>query len=172
MDNGQFQVYTGYGKGKTTAAIGLCVRGLGRGFKVYMGQFIKDMEYGEIAILKNLDNMTVELYGTGEGCLIRRDKNEIDTKYGKIGIEKIKKAMTEYDIVVADEINVACQLGIISEDDMLDIINSKPSNVELIFTGISAPKRVLERADLITNMKCERHYFNVKGLKARDGIER
>lgn len=174
MDQGQFQIYDGDGKGKTTAAVGLAVRALGAGLKVYLGQFIKDMEYHEIKILKQIPGMTVELYGNGMGCLIGRYPSEEDLAAARKGVEKAMAAIKsgEYDMVILDEINVAWKLGLLKEEDMLELAGERPSDVELIFTGRGCPESVMEKADLITEMKEVRHYYSTKGLLARDGIER
>lgn len=174
MDQGQFQIYDGDGKGKTTAAIGLAVRALGAGLKVYLGQFIKDMEYHEIKILKQIPGMTAELYGNGKGCLIDRYPSEEDLAAARKGVDKAMAAIKsgEYDMVILDEINVAWKLSLLKEEDMLELVEERPSDVELIFTGRGCPESVMERADLITEMKEVRHYYGTKGLLARDGIER
>lgn len=174
FEQGQFQIYDGDGKGKTTAAVGLAVRALGAGLSVYMGQFIKDMEYHEIKVLKELPGMTVELYGNGKGCLIGRYPGEDDIKAAGEGVEKAMRAVTSalYDLVILDEINVACKLGLLTEEDMLRLAKDRLPGVELVFTGRGCPEKVMEMADLITEMKEVRHYYNTKGLLARDGIER
>ncbi len=173
MEQGQVHIYTGDGKGKTTAAIGLAVRALGAGKTVYMGQFIKDMQYHEIEPLRTL-GAQVELYGSGDGCFIEREPAQKDLDAATCGIKKLHGAITsqQYDLVIADEINVAWMLHLVSEEEMLSLIAEKPENVELVLTGRGCPPRVLERADLITEMKEIRHYYNTKGLLARDGVER
>lgn len=174
MQQGQTHIYTGDGKGKTTAAIGLAVRALGAGNKVYLGQFIKDMEYHELAVLKQLPNITIELYGSGDGCFIGRNPEQKDLDAAKEGVRKLHEALLckKYDLVIADEINVAWMLHLVSEEDMLLLLNDKPDDVELVLTGRGCPQSVLDKADLITEMKEVRHYYNEKGLLARDGIER
>lgn len=174
MEQGQFQIYDGGGKGKTTAAVGLAVRALGAGLKVYMGQFIKDMEYHEIGILKQIPGMTAELYGNGKGCLIGRYPSEDDINAAAAGVEKAMTALKsgQYDVVILDEINVAWKLGLLKEEELLRLAKERPSGVELVFTGRGCPESVMEMADLITEMKEVRHYYNTKGLLARDGIER
>lgn len=173
MEQGQIQVYTGNGKGKTTAAIGLSIRALGAGKKVYMGQFIKDMEYSECSILKALPGMTLELYGSGDGCFIDRVPQQKDLDAAAEGIQKIKDAMTsgQYDVIIADEINVAWALKLLEKEAFLGLVDSKPEDVELIFTGRGCPQFILDRADLITEMKEVRHYYTEKGLLSRKGIE-
>ncbi len=173
MKNGQFQIYTGNGKGKTTAALGLAIRAAGAGFKVYIGQFIKDMEYNELKVLKNIPNIEVELYGTGNGCLINRDKENKDMEYAVKGADKIIDAMNsgKYDVVIADEINIAYLIKVLSVEEMHRIINNHPNNCELIFTGMGAPYEIIKRADLVTEMREVKHYYKDKGLISRSGID-
>ena len=174
MKNGQFQIYTGNGKGKTTAAIGLAVRAAGAGLRVYIGQFIKDMEYSEIKILRKIPNITVELYGTGNGCLIDREYEKKDTEYAIMGAEKIIKAMNsgEYDVVIAEEINVAYLIKVLPVEEMRRIAENRPENCELVFTGIGAPYEIIKMADLVSEVREIKHYYKDKGLTSRDGIER
>jgi cob(I)alamin adenosyltransferase len=171
---GQFQIYTGDGKGKTTAAVGLAVRAAGNGLGVFMGQFIKDMEYGEVSVLRGLPGVEVVLFGTGEGCFIGREPGPGDAAAAQEGVRRIRDAMLSgrYDLVIADEINVAFSLGLLSEDDLLSLAEGRPGDVELVFTGRGAPQCCLDRADLITEMRELRHYYAQKGLEARAGIER
>lgn len=173
MENGQFQIYTGNGKGKTTAAIGLAIRAAGAGLKVYIGQFIKDMEYSEVRILQGVPGITVEQYGTGKGCLIGRAPSKEDIECASQGLDKAVKIMVsgEYDVVIMDEINVACSLKLLTENQLKAAAEKRPSGVELVFTGRYAPDSVLDMADLVTEMKEVKHYYT-KGLLARTGIER
>lgn len=173
MENGKFQVYTGDGKGKTTAAMGLALRAAGANKKVYIGQFIKDMEYSEIKIMKTLPQITVELYGTGNGCLIFKEPSKEDIDFAKKGLNKAYDAMMsgEYDLVILDEINVACLLKLLTPSELLEIAKKRPHNVELVFTGRGAIKEIIEIADLVTEMREVKHYYKT-GLMARDGIER
>ena len=174
MEKGQIHIYTGDGKGKTTAAIGLAVRAVGAGKSVYIGQFIKDMEYHEIAVLRSLPNVTVELYGSGDGCFIDREPSQKDIDAANEAVNKAIMAVYsgEYDMVILDEINIAHSLKLITTQQMLCIMESKAEKTELIFTGRYCPQEVLDKADLVTEMKEIRHYYATKGLLARDGIER
>lgn len=174
MKNGKTQIYTGNGKGKTTAAIGLSIRAAGRGFKVYFAQFIKDMEYGEISILNDIRNIDVKLYGTGDGCLISRPLEEKDKMIARKALAEVKSIMLSdnYDIIVCDELNVTMALGILKEEEIIDFMKNKPDNVELILTGRGATDKQIELADLVTEMKEIKHYYTDSNVKARDGIER
>lgn len=174
MINGQTQVYTGDGKCKTKAAIGLTVRAAGNGYRVFFGQFIKDMEYNEIKILRALDGVTVKLFGTGNSCLIDRAPEPADYKCAANALAEIHEAMKsdKYDLVICDEINVTMLLGFITEKDILDLISSKPDNIELVLTGRGATDKEIEMADLVTEMKEIKHYYSTKKLESRDGIEK
>lgn len=180
MKRGYVQVYTGDGKGKTTAAIGLCVRALGAGLSVYFGQFIKGMRYSEIKVLESIQllgsdpelaKLKIEQYG--RGCFIYRDPGPEDLDAAAQGIQKALKALVSgtYDLVVLDEINVAHKIGLVSDDDLRLLLDRRPGTVELVFTGRYAPPFLLARADLVTEMRPLRHYYE-KGVQARDGIER
>ncbi|PIE60336.1 MAG: cob(I)yrinic acid a,c-diamide adenosyltransferase [Desulfobulbus propionicus] len=168
---GYVQVYTGMGKGKTTAAIGLAIRAAGAGLKVYIGQFIKDAPYSELAILKMLAGyITIRQYG--RGCFLIKSPEQEDVEAARQGLIELTAALTsgEYDVVIADEINVAHDLKLLSEDDLLQLISIRPEQVELVMTGINAPAGVLEKADLVTEMKEVKHYFR-HGVLARKGFE-
>lgn len=169
---GYLQVYTGDGKGKTTAALGLALRSVGAGLKVFMGQFIKSMEYSEIKALKHFkDQITLRQFG--RGCFIRGNPCQADIDVAKKALDAIATALTsgDYDVVIADEANVAFQCRIVSEADLLNLINARPDNVELVLTGRGAPEAILDRADLVTEMKAVKHYYE-KGVQARAGIEK
>jgi cob(I)alamin adenosyltransferase len=169
---GYVQVYTGDGKGKTTAAIGLSIRAAGAGLKVYITQFIKMGDYSEIKVLKKFsDLLTVEQFGLGR--FIKGKPSEEDIEAARAGIEKVKSLMAsqDYDIIILEEANVAAKYGLISVKDLLDIISSKPENMELVITGRGADPEVVEKADLVTEMKEIKHYFH-KGVPAREGIEK
>jgi len=169
---GYVQVYTGDGKGKTTAAIGLSVRAAGAGLKVYIAQFIKMGDYSEIRALKKFSGLiTVEQFGLGR--FIKGRPSEEDIEAAKAGIEKVKSLMAsrDYDIIILEEANVAVKCGLISVNDILDLISSRPENIELVITGRGAAPEVVEKADLVTEMKEIKHYFK-KGVPAREGIEK
>ncbi len=170
LKKGYIQVYTGSGKGKTTAALGLALRALGAGLKVYMGQFIKDGNYSEVKTLKKLRNIKIEQFG--RGCFIKGKPKEKDIICAKKGLETIKKIISKriYGIIILDEINIALHFKLISTEDVINVLKNKPNNTEIILTGRYAPKKILNRANLITDMKEIKHYYK-RGVKARRGIE-
>ena len=173
MKIGQFQVYTGNGKGKTTAALGLALRASGAGMRVYFCQFIKDQEYSEIKALKMLPNVTVEQFGTGKGILTYREKEDADVACARAGYEALTDALTSgnYDVVIADEINCALMCKLLAEEDLISLIELRPQDTELVFTGRGATEAILAKADLVTEMRMVKHYFVEKKLPARTGIE-
>ncbi|MBS0012795.1 MAG: cob(I)yrinic acid a,c-diamide adenosyltransferase [Desulfobacterales bacterium] len=171
MEKGYIQVYTGNGKGKTTAALGLALRAAGAGLRVYIAQFMKKGRYSEIRALALLsDHISVEQFGTGR--FIRRKPAPEDLEAARNGLAAARQAMLsgDYDMVVLEEANVAYESGVVSEPDLMDFIAAKPDGVELVFTGRGGAPAVLDRADLITEMKPVRHYFE-QGVDARIGIE-
>ncbi len=177
MEHGYFQVYTGNGKGKTTAAIGLAIRALGAGMSVYMGQFIKGMRYSEIATLETLsaalgpDRLVVRQYG--RGCFIFRDPEQADIDSASEGLAEARAALASgrYGLVILDELNVAVKVGVVTEADALAVVAARPPAVELVFTGRYATDAMLAIADLVTEM-CEIKHYYKQGVEARDGIER
>ncbi|WP_028586038.1 cob(I)yrinic acid a,c-diamide adenosyltransferase [Desulfogranum mediterraneum] len=168
---GYVQVYTGEGKGKTTAALGLALRAVGAGLRVYIGQFIKNAPYSELTALKRFSQeITICQYGLG--CFIYGPPSQEDLEAARQGFVTLRSALTggEYDLVIADEINVAYDCKLLSEDDLLELIGLRPLEVELVLTGRGAPARVLEQADLVTEMRPLKHYYS-RGIQARKGIE-
>lgn len=169
---GYLQVYTGTGKGKTTAALGLALRASGAGLNVYVGQFIKKGRFSEIRALEKFScSVTVEQYG--RGCFIKGKPSSADVRSARSGLSKLRDAMLngEYDVVVADELNAAVRAGILDIEDVLQLADDRPQHVELVITGRGAHRRLLERADLVTDMRCLKHY-HAAGARARKGIER
>ncbi len=168
---GYVQVYTGNGKGKTTAALGLAIRAIGAGLNVFIGQFVKGMEYSEIKTLtQKLDNIKVKQYGLR--CFIRKEPTQEDIKAAQDGLKEVINIIQsgKYDVVILDEANIAVYYNLFKVEDLLEIIDGKPDHVELIITGRNAKKELLERADLVTEMKEIKHYYN-HGVNARKGIE-
>lgn len=168
---GYVQVYTGTGKGKTTAAMGLILRSMGAGMKVYFGQFMKLGDMSEIRAMRTFgEAVTIEQYGNGSE--LRHPDPEADRAAARAGYLKARQALLsgEYDIVVLDEINVAAFKGYVTEEEILHLMEEKPRHTELILTGRYAAQAVMERADLVTEMKEIRHYYR-SGVGARRGIE-
>jgi cob(I)alamin adenosyltransferase len=164
------QIYTGNGKGKTTASLGLAVRAAGAGKKVYIGQFIKGLDYNELKPLKKISNIKIEQFG--RGCFIKGKPRQEDIRLACAGFNKIKNiaAKKEFDVVILDEINVALDLKLLDCREVLEFIKSVPAEVELVLTGRNAPEKLLKAADLVSDIKEVKHYFR-KGQKARRGIE-
>ena len=169
---GYIQVYTGDGKGKTTAALGLALRAAGAGLKVYIAQFVKGMKYSELNILPRLsDYITLKQYG--RDCFIEREPTQEDIQAAQQGLKAVKEIMCsgEYQMIILDEANIAIYFDLFSVEDLLDFIRTKPEGVELVITGRKADTRVIEAADLVTEMKEIKHYYQ-KGIEARSGVEK
>ena len=169
---GYTQVYTGNGKGKTTAAIGLAVRAAGAGIKVFIAQFIKMGDYSEIKALKRFsDLITVEQFGLGRFTNGKPAPEDIEA--ARKGLDRVQAVMAtdEYKIIIMEEANVAALLGLFAVQDLLKIIINKPYDKELVITGRGAAPRIIENADLVTEMKDIKHYYQV-GVRARVGIEK
>ena len=169
MKKGLVQVYTGNGKGKTTAAIGQAIRALGRGYQVCFIQFFKEHTSGEIKILKSFPNLKLlhplPFYPT------EKNRNFLKKKIESIlpKISKVIKSKT-YDLVILDEINITLRNELLEEREILNLIKNKPKSVELILTGRGATEEIIKMADLVTEMKEIKHPLK-KGTKARKGIE-
>lgn len=169
---GYTHIYTGNGKGKTTAAIGLAIRAIGAGLNVFIGQFIKSKNYSEHNVLeKYLPNITVETFG--RGCFIYGKPEAIDIELANNGLKRVKNVMEEnkFDVIILDEINVALYYNLINKDALIDLLKHKPVNTELILTGRYADVDIIELADLVTEMEEVKHYYT-KGVLAREGIEK
>ncbi|MCX7806479.1 MAG: cob(I)yrinic acid a,c-diamide adenosyltransferase [Planctomycetota bacterium] len=222
MDRGYIHVYTGEGKGKTTAALGLVLRALGAGLRAGVVQFIKSMEYSEIRMLRRLG---VPVRQFGRGCFIRGEPSPEDKKAAESGLDFVRRmfatggpsermgarrrkgsagmaadglycssherggsgnggascetapgdgpgpAFAGLDVLVLDEINIAMKLGLLDAGQVLETLRLKPAGMEVICTGRGAPRELVEAADLVTEMRNVKHYYDA-GVKARDGIER
>ncbi len=172
MERGLVQVYTGDGKGKTTAAVGLAMRAIGKGFDVYMVQFLKGRPYGELETAKRL-SPDFTLVQSGLDSFVKRgEPSEEDLRLAAEGLELAREAIMSgrYDIVILDEVSVAVDLGVLGVEEVLPLIDDRPPGVELVLTGRNAPAEFLERADTITEMKCVRHCYDA-GVPMREGIE-
>jgi cob(I)alamin adenosyltransferase len=169
---GYVQLYTGDGKGKTTAAIGQAIRAAGAGLRVFIGQFVKGMHYSELDSLQRFsDCITIKQFG--RDCFIHNNPTDDDCCKARDGLEEIKSVLQsgEYQMVILDEVNIATYYKLFSVEDLLEVIHSKPENIELILTGRQADTRIAEAADLITEMKEIKHYYQ-QGVQARAGIEK
>ncbi len=174
MKKGFFQVYTGEGKGKTTAAIGLAVRAAGHGLRTFICQFLKGRRTGEFIALKERFSDLIDIYQCGSEKFVLPDGklSEDHIELARRALQLSKQALVSgnYDIVILDEINVALKLGLVELEEVLALIEARPEEVELVFTGRDAHEEVLRRADLVTEMREVRHYYR-KGITARKGIE-
>jgi cob(I)alamin adenosyltransferase len=172
FNTGYTQIYTGDGKGKTTAALGLALRAAGAGLKVYIAQFIKSGDYSEIkALARFADQITVEQFGLGR--FIKGKPLPEDVASAGKGLAAVRSALVSgrYQVVIMEEGNVAAGCGLFPVDEILEIISQKPGDVELVVTGRGADPRVIDRADLVTEMKAVKHYYQT-GVAARVGIEK
>jgi len=173
LGKGYFQIYTGNGKGKTTSALGLAFRAMGRGKRTYIGQFMKGQYYGELKAAEMTGQyITIEQYGKDTFIHVQNPPHEEDVLMAQEGLKKAVSAMLsgDYDIVVFDEIITSHYFHLISIKKMLEVVHSKPDGVEIIFTGRYAPPELIEAADLVTEMVEVKHYYT-KGVNAREGIE-
>ncbi|MBD3320983.1 MAG: cob(I)yrinic acid a,c-diamide adenosyltransferase [Chitinivibrionales bacterium] len=172
MKRGYVQVYTGNGKGKTTAALGCAIRAAGAGLNVLVAQFVKGAKYNEIRALERFsNNVTVRQYG--RTCFIKRRPEQKDIDDARRGLQDVRECLNSglYDVVVLDEANIALYYSLFTVRELLEIIDNRPQHCEIIITGRYAPKEILDVADLVTEMKEVKHYYS-KGVNARDGIER
>ena len=171
MRKGYIQLYTGNGKGKTTAAFGVALRILGAGGRVYIGQFLKKGNFSEIrAFAVWGEKITIEQFGSGQ--FIVEGFSENDKLLAENGFAKCVKAIDscDFDLVVMDEITLAVYLGLIDEENILRVLRKKPDCVELILTGRNATDDIIEASDLVTEMREIKHYYK-QGVAARVGIE-
>lgn len=164
------QVYTGCGKGKTTAALGLALRAAGAGFFVYICQFAKGRFYSELRLLKKIKNIKIEQFG--RRCFIKREPEKIDIELARKGLQNAKKAILnkKFRLIILDEINIALNLNLISLKEVMEILEAVPKNKEVVLTGRYAPVQIIHSADLVSQIKEVKHYYK-KGVQARKGIE-
>lgn len=173
LSKGFVQIYTGDGKGKTTAALGQALRAAGRRLKTFIVQFMKNCPYGEIYSLRFLsDSITIEQYGNDRFVLENKLPADDDIRAAQKALQQARKAMVggKYHIVILDEICVALHYNLLNIEDVFQLLLDKPEHVELIFTGRYCPAQLLDKADLVTEMKQIKHYYQ-KGITARKGIE-
>jgi len=168
---GFVHVYTGDGKGKTTAALGLALRAAGAGRRVFIVQFCKGRRSSELVSLERLaDRITIRRFGSAD--FIGSEPSAVDIDAAREGLAVARDVISggEYDLVVLDEAAVATRLGLFAVDDLLALLDARPPHVELVITGRDADPRLVARADLVTEMREIAHYFD-RGVQAREGIE-
>ncbi len=171
---GYIQVYTGNGKGKTTAALGLALRAAGHGMRTYFGQFLKGQDYGELAAVQKLAPLvTIEQFGRKGFIHVTENPEDEDIEMARSGLQKCLAAMLsrKYQIVILDEVNVALRFRLLTVKEVLAFLDRKPEDVEVVLTGRYAPAPLVKRADLVTEMKDRKHYY-ASGVRARRGIEK
>jgi len=174
IGKGYVQVYTGKGKGKTTASLGLAVRAAGHGLKTVVIQFMKGwIDYGELAGVRMLSPY-VEIHQAGRDTFVnRKNPDPEDVRLARKGFELAKEVILgrKADIVVLDEVNCAMDFGLIPVAEVLELLRNKPGGMELVLTGRGAPQEIVDAADLVTEMREVKHYYS-KGVDARTGVER
>jgi cob(I)alamin adenosyltransferase len=186
LERGLIHVYTGDGKGKTTAALGLALRAAGCGFCTYVCQFLKGQEYGELEAVRWLATgapdgaarppITIERFGQPTFVHVSADgassATAEDVRLARAGLDAARRAMSSgrYEMVVLDEINVALYFRLLTVQEVLEVIDNKPEGLELVLTGRRVPDEILARADYVTEMREVRHPYQ-QGIKARKGIE-
>lgn len=173
LKKGYVQIYTGNGKGKTTAALGQALRAAGNGLRTFMVQFMKDSPYGELRGIGELNEwIRLEQCGNDAFVFDKQLPGDKDLKAAKHGFGRAREAMLsgKYDIVIMDEVCVAMYFGLLRKEKVVSLIEEKPEPVELILTGRYCPPELMERADLVTEMLEIKHYYH-KGVLARKGID-
>jgi cob(I)alamin adenosyltransferase len=171
--SGKIHLYTGNGKGKTTAAVGLAIRAYGAGRRVLFTQFVKGNEYHEIAVLKrHPDGIVFRNYG--RECFFNRGIEEEDRSTARKGFEDLRKmilAEPAFDLIILDEITIAIYHQLLFMEDIRRLIQEKPVQTELVLTGRYAPQELIDLSDLVTEMTEVKHYYTTSNLLAREGIE-
>lgn len=168
---GYIQVYTGDGKGKTTAAVGLAIRAAGAGLRVFIAQFVKGMHYGELDALERLrDRVTIRQFG--RDCFIRNEPTAEDVRLAREGWAEVQRVMRQEppDLLILDEIGIALHYRLVSLEEVRELIRQRPAGMELVLTGRKVPQELCELADLVTEMREIKHYYR-EGVPARKGIE-
>lgn len=172
LSKGYVHIYTGDGKGKTTAALGLALRASGHGLRTYVGQFMKGQRYGELDALRGNPSITLQQYGDTHH-IYQETVSDDDVDKARCGLALAQDAMLsgEYDILVLDEVSVAIWFGLLETDDVLAFLDRRPDDIEVVLTGRRAPQELIDRAHLVTEMRPLKHYYD-QGVLARPGIER
>jgi cob(I)alamin adenosyltransferase len=172
LEQGLIQVYTGLGKGKTTAALGLALRAAGQGLKVYIIQFMKGWpDYGELASVEKLPDITLRQFGRPD-FVDKDNPDPEDIRQAHQALDHARQVILggQYDVVILDEINVALDFGLIGLAEVLGLLDARPEKVELVLTGRYAHSEVVKRADLVTEMLDIKHPY-AGGMRGRKGIE-
>lgn len=174
VEKGLLLIMTGEGKGKTTSAVGLALRAFGAGLSVIILQFIKgEKKYGELYAIKKLQEIDnkISIKQCGKGFTKRGDKSEEEHRNAALSaLKEAKDALKNFDMVILDEILYAAQFGLITEDELFSVIDEKDAHTHLVLTGRGASEKLIERADLVSDIKCVKHPFQ-KGIAAQAGIE-
>lgn len=170
-NKGYIHIYTGNGKGKTTAAFGLAIRALCAGKKIYIGQFVKSMKYNETRIADFFANITIEQLG--RGCFLDHNPQQIDCDMAQNALLKCTEIMAsgKYDLVILDELTIAIYFGLLSEQQVVEAIEKRNPATEIVITGRYAPQSLIDIADLVTDMQEVKHYYT-QGVLSRNGIDR
>ncbi len=171
IEKGYLHIYTGNGKGKTTAAFGLALRAAMAGKRVFVGQFVKSMRYHETEVEAILPQIHTEQFG--RGCFIGRNPEEADKEAVREGLDRCREALAgqDYDLVILDELNIALYFGLLDIGEVLNVLHNREDRVEVVVTGRYAPQELIDMADLVTEMAEIKHYYQ-KGVESRDGIDR
>ncbi|MFW6112901.1 MAG: cob(I)yrinic acid a,c-diamide adenosyltransferase [Thermodesulfobacteriota bacterium] len=172
LKQGLIQVYTGDGKGKTTCALGLALRAVGQGFKVFMIQFLKTDKTGEAEAARRLaPDFTIRSFGIpGFPRLTDPDPEVLEAALQAFNLARQVILAGDHDLVILDEVNLSLTYGLVSLTEMLEVLRQRPEHVEVVLTGRAAPPELVDLADLVTEMQPVKHYFEA-GIKARRGIE-
>lgn len=163
-------LYTGNGKGKTTAALGLAIRAAGNGMRVFIGQFVKGMPYSELAVIENLP--LIELQQFGRDCFIKHEPEKADVDTAQYGWKHVQKMLTSLsvEVLILDELCIALYYKLLDLNEVIETLQDASSKLEIIITGRYAPDELIALADLVTEMKAIKHYYE-HGIEARKGIE-
>jgi cob(I)alamin adenosyltransferase len=169
-EKGYIHLYTGNGKGKTTAALGLAIRAAGAGKKVFIAQFVKGMPYAEHKALQRFPEIILKQYGLD--CFIVNEPTQEDMKLARIGLNEVSEIVLKNacDVLILDEVCIALHYGLFELNEIIHLLREKPESMEIILTGRYAPNELMDKADLVTEMKEIKHYYN-RGIQAREGIE-
>jgi cob(I)alamin adenosyltransferase len=168
---GMVHVITGDGKGKTTSALGMSLRGVGRGLRVCIVQFMKGYDYGEIIAAGTIENLDIKQFGRAEFVNKNMPEN-VDVQEAVNALKYARDVLQsgKYDILILDEVNVAIDFNLIELDSVIELVKERPENMELVLTGRNAPKELIEVADYVSEVREVKHPFQ-KGVQARKGIE-